>query len=77
MYINRDIDESRLKLLDLSTKDFEKNKVYYGDIFFTRSSLVKEGIAFSNVYLGNSNDVTYDGHLIKLSPNLNRVNPIF
>ena len=77
MYINRDIDESRLKLLDLSTKDFEKNKVYYGDIFFTRSSLVKEGIAFSNVYLGNSNDVTDDGHLIKVSPNLNRVNPIF
>ena len=65
MYINRDIDESRLKLLDLSKKEFEKNKVYYGDIFFTRSSLVKEGIAFSNVYLGNSNDVTYDGHLIK------------
>lgn len=77
MYINRDIDELRLKLLDLSAKEFEKNKVYYGDIFFTRSSLVKEGIAFSNVYLGNSNDVTYDGHLIKLSPDLDRVNPIF
>lgn len=77
MYINRDIDESRLKLLDLSKKEFEKNKVYYGDIFFTRSSLVKEGIAFSNVYLGNSNDVTYDGHLIKLTPDLDRVSPIF
>ncbi|POU24742.1 restriction endonuclease subunit S [Acinetobacter sp. ACNIH3] len=77
MYINRDIDESRLKLLDLSKKEFETNKVYYGDIFFTRSSLVKEGIAFSNVYLGNSNDVTYDGHLIKLTPDLDRVSPIF
>ncbi|QQN88742.1 restriction endonuclease subunit S [Acinetobacter variabilis] len=77
MYIHRDIDESRLKLLDLSKKEFETNKVYYGDIFFTRSSLVKEGIAFSNVYLGNSNDVTYDGHLIKLTPDLDRVSPIF
>jgi type I restriction enzyme S subunit len=46
MYINRDIDESRLKLLDLSTKDFEKNKVYYGDILFTRSSLVKKELPF-------------------------------
>lgn len=77
MYIKRDIDESRLNLLDLDKKEFEKNKVSYGDIFFTRSSLVKEGIAFSNVYLGVSNDITYDGHLIKLSPNLNIVEPKF
>ena len=77
MYIERDIDEARLSLLDLDAKEFERNKVKYGDIFFTRSSLVKEGIAFSNVYLGNANDVTYDGHLIKLSPNLERIDPIF
>lgn len=77
MYIKRDIDESKLSLLDLDKKEFEKNKVNYGDIFFTRSSLVKEGIAFSNVYLGVSNDITYDGHLIKLSPDLNMVEPKF
>ncbi|TPU42475.1 restriction endonuclease subunit S, partial [Acinetobacter baumannii] len=77
MYIDRDIDETRLSLLDLSQQEFERNKVKYGDIFFTRSSLVKEGIAHSNVYLGNSNDITYDGHLIKLSPNLEQTNPIF
>ena len=77
MYIQRDIDESRLSLLDLDKKGFENNKVNYGDIFFTRSSLVKEGIAFSNVYLGVSDDITYDGHLIKLSPDLNMVEPKF
>lgn len=77
MYIDRDIDESRLSLLDLSKQEFERNKVKYGDIFFTRSSLVKEGIAYSNVYLGSSNDITYDGHLIKLSPNLEQINSIF
>ena len=77
MYIERDIDESRLSLLDLDSKEFERNKVKFGDIFFTRSSLVKEGIAFSNVYLGHSQDITYDGHLIKLSPDLEVTNPIF
>ncbi|WP_407477334.1 restriction endonuclease subunit S [Acinetobacter baumannii] len=77
MYIETSIDESKLTLLDLDRKEFEQNKVKYGDIFFTRSSLVKEGIAFSNVYLGHSNDITYDGHLIKLSPNLELVDPIF
>ena len=48
-----------------------------GPPLFTRSSLVKEGIAFSNVYLGVSNDITYDGHLIKLSPDLNIIEPKF
>ena len=77
MYIETSIDEKKLTLLDLDRKEFEQNKVKYGDVFFTRSSLVKEGIAFSNVYLGHSNDITYDGHLIKLSPNLELVDPIF
>ena len=77
MYIESDINEDNLSLLDLERKEFELNKVKYGDVFFTRSSLVKEGIAFSNVYLGQSNDITYDGHLIKLSPNFELVNPIF
>ena len=77
MYIETSIDENKLTLLDLDRKEFGQNKVKYGDIFFTRSSLVKEGIAFSNVYLGHSNDITYDGHLIKLSPNLELVDPIF
>ncbi|MFW2162760.1 restriction endonuclease subunit S [Acinetobacter beijerinckii] len=77
MYIETSIDEKKLTLLDLDRKEFEQNKVKYGDVFFTRSSLVKEGIAFSNVYLGQSNDITYDGHLIKLSPNLELIDPIF
>lgn len=77
MYLETSIDENRLTLLDLDKREFEQNKVNYGDIFFTRSSLVKEGIAFSNVYLGDSDDITYDGHLIKLSPNLNIIDPIF
>lgn len=77
MYLETSIDESKLTLLDLDRKEFEQNRVKYGDIFFTRSSLVKEGIAFSNVYLEHGKDITYDGHLIKLSPNLEIVDPIF
>lgn len=77
MYLENGIDENTLQLLDLSYDEFLRNKVNYGDVFFTRSSLVKEGIAYSNTYLGSSNDVTYDGHLIKLTPNKNLVSPIF
>lgn len=72
MYSEGFIQENKLSLLELSKVEFENNQVKNGDIFFTRSSLVKTGIAFSNIYLGNSDDVTFDGHLIKLSPDLDR-----
>ena len=77
MYIGTAIDESKLSLLALKEADFKKNKVEHGDIFFTRSSLVKEGIAYSNIYLGASDDVTFDGHLIRFRPNKSIINPLF
>jgi len=45
--------------------------------FFTRSSLVKAGIAQSNIYLGKANDITFDGHLIRLRPNKKIIVPLF
>jgi len=77
MYIETTIDESRLSLLELSQSEFEGNQVFTGDIFFTRSSLVKSGIAVSNIYLGSSGDVTYDGHLIRFRANIIKVIPLF
>ena len=77
MYIETTIDESRLSLLELSLSEFEANRVIHGDIFFTRSSLVKSGIAVSNIYLGSSNDVTFDGHLIRFRPDTSKVVALF
>ncbi|WFC86311.1 restriction endonuclease subunit S [Enterobacter roggenkampii] len=77
MYKEPCIDENDLSLLTLDEKTFRKNQVFFGDVFFTRSSLVKEGIAWSNIYLGHSEDVTFDGHLIKLTPDLRKINPKF
>ena len=77
MYIETTIEERRLILLELSPSDFAANQVINGDIFFTRSSLVKSGIAVSNIYLGSSSDVTYDGHLIRFRPCTSKVVPLF
>lgn len=77
MYIESNIDEDRLSLVDIPEAEFNKNKVETGDIFFTRSSLVKEGIAYSNTYLGNSQDITFDGHLIRLRPRKDLINSSF
>lgn len=77
MYSGNFIDTSTLSFLDLSEKEFSNNQVKYGDIFFTRSSLVPSGIAYSNVNLSNENDITYDGHLIKFSPKLDIISPYY
>jgi type I restriction enzyme, S subunit len=77
MYLGDSIDVEKLTLIDLDEKEFLKNRVEYGDIFFTRSSLVKEGIAHSNVNLSKAEDLTYDGHLIRMRPNKKLSSPLF
>ena len=77
MYIDTVVDEDMLSLVALSPSEFVTNQVKYGDIFFTRSSLVKSGIAVSNIYLGSSADVTFDGHLIRFRPDTQKVFPLF
>ncbi|RZL05801.1 MAG: restriction endonuclease subunit S, partial [Pedobacter sp.] len=63
------IDTSVLPRLALTEKEFKNNKVLKGDIFFTRSSIKLEGIAYCNINLEDADDITYDGHIMKLSPN--------
>jgi type I restriction enzyme, S subunit len=65
MYNGNFIDISSLSRLELDDQEFRRNKAEYGDVFFTRSSLVKEGIAHSNILLSRDQDITYDGHLIR------------
>jgi type I restriction enzyme S subunit len=77
MYIDTTINEDNLFLVDISKEEFLRNKVENGDLFFTRSSLVKSGIACSNIYLGYSDDITFDGHLIRFRPNKEIVFPTF
>ncbi len=69
MYVDGTINIDNLTRVDLDVNEFSKNRVEYGDIFFTRSSLVKEGIAYSNVILSDAEDLTFDGHLIRMRPN--------
>lgn len=77
MYIDGTIKVDTLTRVALDEKEFSKNRVEYGDIFFTRSSLVKEGIAYSNVNLNEVDDLTYDGHLIRMRPNRELHSPVF
>ncbi len=77
MYSTNIIDPLTLSKIDIGENDFKKNQASWGDIFFTRSSLVKEGIAYSNVLLSYDEDITFDGHLIRLKPDLMKITPLF
>lgn len=77
MYTSDSINIENLSLIDIHEKEFKNNKVEYGDIFFTRSSLVREGIAYSNVNLSARNDITFDGHLIRMQPCKTTTDPVF
>jgi len=75
LYNEPNIDASKLSLLSIDSKEFERNKVKCGDVFFTRSSLKLEGIAHCNINLDNREDITFDGHIMKLSPNQEIIYP--
>ncbi|MDD3323349.1 MAG: restriction endonuclease subunit S [Paludibacter sp.] len=77
MYIDGTINVDNLTRVALDDSEFQKNRVEYGDLFFTRSSLVKEGIAYSNINLNQVDDLTYDGHLIRMRPNQDIALPTF
>ena len=77
MYLPNPLVETDLAFAQTSKEEAEKKLVCYGDVFFTRSSLVREGIAYSNIYIGSDGTTTFDGHVIRLRPNRKIVKPLF
>ncbi|MGF1793835.1 restriction endonuclease subunit S [Photobacterium profundum] len=77
IYVGDKIEVNNLTLLNIGEPEFKRNQVKYGDIFFTRSSIVPSGIAYSNVNLSSDDDLTFDGHLMKMSPDQELVEPYY
>ena len=77
LYVEPCIDITALNRLEISEDEFKRYQVRYGDIFFTRSSIKLEGIAHCNINLSNDHDITFDGHIMKLSPDQDIVDPIY
>lgn len=50
--------------VDISTEEFLKNEVKYGDVLFQRSSETREEVGQSNVYIGDKS-VTFGGFVIR------------
>lgn len=77
MYKPFGIDVNSTERLPLKINEFIRNKVNHGDVFFTRSSLKLEGIAYCNINLSHDDDITYEGHLMRVVPDKRVVEPEF
>ena len=71
------INYSALKLLRVSEKEKEKFSALKGDVFFTRSSLKKEGIARCNLFNENVKDTVFECHIMRIRPQKEKVNSYF
>jgi len=70
-----DITTEKVERIKVSRKDYEKYKVEIGDIFFTRSSLVLEGIAKSNIVRVLPEEAVFECHVMRLKPDQSQVVP--
>lgn len=70
-----DITTEKVERIKVSRKDYKKYKVEIGDIFFTRSSLVLEGIAKSNIVRILPEEAVFECHVMRLKPDQNQVEP--
>jgi len=69
LYRGPQIRTKDLGRLSLSESEYKTFKVLRGDLFFTRSSLKKEGIAHCNIFLSEEEDVVYECHMMRVRPN--------
>ena len=77
LFVGEQIDLSDSRCVEPTEKDIKSYGMKYGDILFCRSSLKLGGIGWNNVYLGEDDKALFECHLIRMSPDMNLVNPIF
>jgi type I restriction enzyme S subunit len=71
------IDTSQSRRLTPTDEELPRYALTHGDILFCRSSLKLGGIGFNNVYLGRDAEALFECHVIRVSPDLRRVEPRF
>jgi type I restriction enzyme S subunit len=71
------LELSACKKLDATNAEIAKYGLTNGDILFCRSSLKLAGIAKSNIYVGADGQALFECHLIRISPDPAKINPIF
>jgi len=71
------INCSHSRMLEPSKRELEQYGLHHGDVLFCRSSLKLAGIGYNNVYLGESDKALFECHVIRISPDKNKLEPMF
>jgi type I restriction enzyme S subunit len=72
-----DINQKDVQRVFATPNDYSKYEVQVGDLFFTRSSLVLEGIAHCNIVLKLPEPSVWECHVVRLRPDKQKINPEF
>ncbi len=70
-----DICQKDVQRVFATSSDYGKYEVQLGDLFFTRSSLVLEGIAHCNILLALPEKAVWECHVVRLRPDKQKINP--
>jgi type I restriction enzyme S subunit len=78
VYVGGGITDTDINaLVEMNDHELERFRVHYGDVFFTRTSETPDEIGFTNVYLGNREDVVFNGFVIRGRQKDESFDPIF
>jgi len=72
-----DTNHESVERLDAAINDLSKYGVSEGDLFFTRSSLVLEGIAHCNIIRVVNEPTLFECHVIRIKPDNTKIVPEF
>jgi type I restriction enzyme S subunit len=78
LYTAAPIDINNLEKFDATKMEVSKFGVTHGDLFFTRSSITPDGIAYCNIYDQTTHeDIVFDCHIIRVQADNKKVDPFF
>jgi type I restriction enzyme S subunit len=69
-----DLRQKDVQRVFATSSDYGKYEVQVGDLFFTRSSLVLEGIAHCNILLALPEKAVWECHVVRLRPEKQKIN---
>ncbi|HPP63436.1 MAG TPA: restriction endonuclease subunit S [Anaerolineales bacterium] len=77
LYHTNIIDISALRRVQVSEKELGKYEVIEGDLLFTRSSLVAEGVGQANIVPKLEERTMFESHIIRARVDKTKINPYY
>lgn len=77
LFANSRIRSIPMERVPVNEKELQINKLIPNDLLFARQSLVRSGAGKCSIFLGELEDVTYEGHIIRVRLDASITAPLF